>query len=309
MFTFVQLKSFIVVAEELHFGRAADRLQMTQPPLSRQIRKLEDEVGFNLFDRSKRAVALTAAGESFLKEARKLLSLAEKSKDVAQRIAEGQGGSVSVSLTAMGILALLPILIDEIEEHAPELTLEIHEMVSRDQIVSVLNGEVDVGVVRIPPEHEELESVLVHSERLFAAVSSKHRLGVSQAPLRVPSLAGEPFIRYHPVQAGFFHDLTRSVLRDTSVKVQQQVTQVHSMISLVATNHGLAFVPESATHLQMSGVVYRPIQGHQEKIVPLYAVWRRDNMNPAFRVVIKRLYSLHKRGITRRLPRQAPNSE
>lgn len=303
MFTFVQLNSFIVVADELHFGRAAERLQMTQPPLSRQIRKLEEEVGFSLFDRSKRQVTLTVAGEAFLQEAKKLLALADKSQEAAQRIAKGQGGVVSVSLTATGILALLPILIDEIEENAPDLKLEIHEMVTRDQLDSILNGHVDVGLVRRPPDHEEIESVLVHQERLVAAVSSKHPLGVTQAPLNVESLAGEAFIRYSPVKAAFFHDLMNATLQDTPVVVRQQVAQVHSVVALVATNHGLAFVPESAKHLQMSGVVYRPIAGHQQKTVPLYAVWRKDNSNPAFRVVVKRLYSMHKRGVTRQLPR------
>lgn len=302
MFTFVQLKSFVVVAEELHFGKAADRLQMTQPPLSRQIRKLEDEVGFSLFDRSKRQVTLTAAGEAFLDEAKKLLSLAEQSQIAAQRIAAGQGGVVAVSLTGMAILALLPTLIDEMEEHAPDLHLEVHEMVTRDQLVSVLNGQVDVGLVRKPPEHDELESVLVHSERLVAAVSSRHRLGVSNAPLRVADLKGEAIVRYNPVAAAFFNDLVNDILRGTPVVALQEVTQVHSIIALVATNHGLALVPESAMHLQMSGVVYRRIEGHQEKKVPLYAVWRKDNTNPAFRMVVKRLYSLHKRGVKRRLP-------
>lgn len=302
MFTFVQLKSFVVVAEELHFGKAADRLQMTQPPLSRQIRKLEDEVGFSLFDRSKRQVTLTVAGEAFLEEAKKLLSLAEQSQIAAQRIAAGQGGVVAVSLTGMAILALLPTLIDEMEEHAPDLHLEVHEMVTRDQLVSVLNGQVDVGLVRKPPEHEELESVLVHSERLVAAVSSRHRLGVSNAPLRVSDLKGESIVRYNPVAAAFFNDLVNDILRGTPVVALQEVTQVHSIIALVATNHGLALVPESAMHLQMSGVVYRRIEGHQEKKVPLYAVWRKDNTNPAFRIVVRRLYSLHKRGVKRRLP-------
>ena len=303
MFTFVQLKSFVVVAEELHFGRAADRLQMTQPPLSRQIRKLEDEVGFSLFDRSKRQVTLTVAGEAFLDEAKKLLSIAEQSQEVARRIAAGQGGVVSVSLTGMGILALLPTLIDEMEEHAPDLHLEVHEMVTRDQLVSVLNGQVDVGLIRYPPDDDELESVLVHSERLVAAVSSRHRLGVSNAPLRVADMKGEAIVRYNPVQAAFFNNLMNSILRDTPVVGLQQVAQVHSIIALVATNHGLAMVPESAMHLQMSGVVYRRIEGHQDKKVPLYAVWRKDNTNPAFRIVVKRLYSLHKRGVKRKLPK------
>lgn len=295
MFTFVQLRSFVVVAEELHFGRAAELLQMTQPPLSRQIRKLEDTVGFELFDRTKRQVTLTVAGEVFLDEARKLLAIAEKSQELARRIADGKDGVVSVGLTGMAILALLPTLLDEVEQHAPRLKVEVRELVTRDQIAAVLDGQIDVGLVRRPPEEDELESVLVHTEGLVAAISSRHRLAVTNAPLKVSDLRDEFFIEYHPVQAAFFHELVQSILRDTPVKYSQQVTQVHSVIALAASNHGLAFVPESAMQLQMPGVVFRPIAGFKERSVPLYAVWRKDNTNPAFKIVVKRLYQLHKR--------------
>lgn len=299
MFTFVQLRSFVAVAEELHFGRAADRLQMTQPPLSRQIRKLEDEVGFDLFDRSKRQVTLTAAGEAFLEEARKLLSIAERSQEMAKRIATGQGGVASIGLTGMGILAMLPILIDDLDRHAPDLRLEVLEMVTREQIAAILNGTIDVGLVRIPPQHEELESVVVHTERLVAAVSSRHPLGVSNAPLDVADLAGESLIEYAPLQAAYFHDLVNATLRGVPVTFRQQVAQVQSAVALVATGSGLALVPESAMHMQIAGVVYRPIKGLQEPIIPLHAAWRRDNTNPAFRVIVKRLYRLRKQGVTR----------
>ncbi|KAM9863347.1 Hca operon transcriptional activator HcaR [Leucobacter sp. BZR 635] len=302
MFTFVQLKSFVVVAKELHFGRAAEQLQMTQPPLSRQIRKLEDEVGFELFDRTKRQVTLTIAGETFLDEATKLLAIAEKSQELARRIADGKDGLVSVGLTGMAILALLPTLLDDIGEHAPRLKIEVQEMVTRDQIVAVLGGQIDVGLVRRPPDAPELDSVLVHTEGLVAAISSRHPLGVTNAPVRVSDLRDESFIEYHPVQAAYFHELVQSVLRDTPVHYSQQVTQVHSVIALAANNHGLAFVPESAMALQMAGVVFRPIAGFRERTIPLYAVWRKDNSNPAFRVVVKRLYQLHKRKADPRTP-------
>lgn len=299
MFTFVQLRSFVAVAEELHFGRAAERLHMTQPPLSRQIRKLEDEVGFELFDRSKRQVTLTVAGEAFFEEARKLLSLAENSQEMARRIATGQGGSASIGLTGMGILAMLPILIEELKSRAPDLRLEVYEMVTRDQIASILSGSIDVGLVRTPPQHDELESVLVHTERLVAAVSSKHPLGVTNAPLNVDDLAGESFIEYAPREAAYFHNLVNSTLQGVPVTFRQQVAQIQSALALVATNYGLAFVPESAMHMQMAGVVYRPIAGLQDPIIPLHATWRRDNSNPAFRVIVKLLYELRHRGVTR----------
>ncbi|WP_449278914.1 LysR family transcriptional regulator [Leucobacter sp. GX24907] len=299
MFTFVQLKSFVVVAEELHFGRAAERLRITQPPLSRQIRRLEEEVGFSLLDRTKRQVTLTVAGTAFLEEARKLLSLADRSQDMAERISTGQSGVASIGMTGTGILAMLTLLIDDLNEHAPELELEVLEMVTKDQISAILNGTIDVGLLRTPPNHDELESVVVHTERLMAAVSSRHPLGVSTAPLDTRDLAGEVMVDYAPAQGKYLHDLVKATLRDVPVTFRQQVTQVQSALAFVVANSGLAFVPESAMHMQMVGVVYRPIAGLQDPIMPLHAAWRRDNANPALRVIVKRLFQLRKRGVTR----------
>ena len=133
----------------------------------------------------------------------------------------------------------------------------------------------------------------------MAAISSKHPLGVTNAPLRVAELRDESFIEYHPVQAAYFHDLVKSILQDTPVRYRQQVTQVHSVVALVASNHGLALVPESAMHLQVSGVVYRPIADFQERSIPLHAVWRSDSTNPGFKIIVKRLYRLHTLGVRR----------
>ena len=283
MFTFDQLQSFVVLADELHFGRAAERLNMTQPPLSRQIQKLEGELDFALFDRTKRAVSLTAAGRVFQAEAQKILSIADASRSMAKRIAEGAAGEIKIGITATGIMELLGEILARLDEHAPELTVDIQEMVSQDQIAALLRGAIDIGFVREIPESAELESLLVRQEPLIVAISSRHRLGVTSRPLRVAELEGERVLTYSPDQARYFRVLVETVLAAVTTRPSQEITQVHSMLSLVAANKGIALVPQSAARLRMSGIVYRPIAEHPDPKVKLRAVWRRDNSNPVFR--------------------------
>lgn len=283
MFTFDQLKSFVVLADELHFGRAADLLNMTQPPLSRQIQKLEAELEFALFDRSKRAVSLTAAGRAFHAEAQKILSMADASRSMAKRIAEGAAGEIKIGITATGIMELLGEILARLDERAPELTVDIQEMVSQDQISAVTRGAIDIGFVREVPRSAELASLLVRQEPLIAAISSRHDLAVTSRAVRVAEFEGERVLTYSPDQAHYFRVLVDSVLAPVHTQPSQEITQVHSMLSLVAANKGIALVPKSAARLGMSGIVYRPIAEHPDPKVKLHALWRTDNSNPVFR--------------------------
>jgi len=283
MFTFDQLKSFVVLADELHFGRAAELLNMTQPPLSRQIQKLEAELEFALFDRTKRAVCLTAAGRAFHGEAQKILSMADASRSMAKRIAEGAAGEIKIGITATGIMELLGEILARLDEHAPELTVDIQEMVSQDQVAAVTRGAIDIGFVREVPRSAELESLLVRQEPLIAAISSRHHLAFTSRAVRVAEFEGERVLTYSPDQAHYFRVLVDSVLAAVRTQPSQEITQVHSMLSLVAANTGIALVPKSVARLGMSGIVYRPIAEHPDPKVKLHAVWRADNSNPVFR--------------------------
>lgn len=283
MFTFDQLNSFVVLADELHFGRAAERLNMTQPPLSRQIQKLEAELDFALFDRTKRAVSLTPAGRAFQREAEKILSIADASRSMAKRIAEGAAGEIKIGITATGIMEMLGEILARLDEHAPQLTVDIQEMVSQDQISAVQRGAIDIGFVREVPVSAELESLLVRQEPLIAAISSRHRLGVTSRPLPVAELENERVLTYSPDQARYFRVLVDTVLAAVPTTPSQEITQVHSMLSLVAANKGIALVPQSASRLRMSGIAFRPIAEHPDPKVKLRAVWRADNSNPVFR--------------------------
>jgi DNA-binding transcriptional LysR family regulator len=280
MLSLEQVRSFTVVAEELHFGRAAERLKMTQPPLSRQIQKLERAVGVTLLERANRSVRLTPAGAAFLVEARRLLALAEVASGSARRIAEGWAGRLAIGFTATVALQVLGPLLRQIDERLPGVEVMLSEQVSAGQLAALQDGRLDLGLVRLPPRGDEYATRRVHRERLLAAVPAEHRLGASTEPLPVSELDGLDMITYSLTDSKYFHDLVTTVLANVYVRSTHRVTQVHSMMALVAASRGAAIVPASAAHLRMDGVVLRPLAGWDREVVELRAVWRQDAQNP-----------------------------
>lgn len=280
MFTFEQLRSFVTLADELHFGRAAERLNMTQPPLSRQIQKLEQELGFALFERTSKRVELTRAGVVFVIEAEKLLTMASASSAMAARIARGAAGQLRIGITASGTLALLGELLEGMDSVAAGVEVTVDEMVSHAQIAAVERGGIDLAFVRSQPERPGLASRVILREHLVAAIGRRHPLAVTSRALAVEELASQPVLRYHPTEAEYFRVLVAQTLADVVTRPSQQLTQIHSMVALVAANQGIALVPESAKRLGMQGVVFRRIKSARA-VVETRAVWRLDNANPA----------------------------
>src|SRR5579863_3120463 len=185
-----QLRCFVAAAEELHFGRAAARLNMTQPPLSRQIQVLEHIVEATLFDRTSRSVRLTPAGRSFLPEARRILKLAESASQVARRIAMGKTGSLKLGYTAAAAYGYLPELIAACRARLPEVDFSLKEMVSGDQLEALTSGQIDAGLLRPPIGRPELATRRVLAEPLLAAIPRKHPLA-SAATLSIKDFDGQ----------------------------------------------------------------------------------------------------------------------
>jgi DNA-binding transcriptional LysR family regulator len=158
VFSLARLSCFVAVAEELHFGRAAERLHMTQPPLSRQIQQLENELGVQLIDRTTRTVTLTPAGVAFLPDARRILQLAEGAAQTVKRIPAGDLGTVVVGFTAASAHAVLPRLLETAREKLPDVKLDLREMVTAAQIEGLMTGELDLGMARPPLKRPGLVS-------------------------------------------------------------------------------------------------------------------------------------------------------
>jgi DNA-binding transcriptional LysR family regulator len=286
MFTLDQVRAFVVVAEELHFGRAAGRLGMTQPPLSRQIQKLERAVGVQLLERDNRKVALTTAGDAFLQEARRMLALAAGALEQAHRISAGSAGTVRIGFTATSAFGVLTSLLDVVAEASPRIHLELFEMVTREQITKLAAGELDLGLARPPFDNSAFASRLLHREELLLAVPSGHRLGDDDRPVSPDQLVHEPLIMYSPLEAQYFYDLVVRLLPIPVENVVHAVSQVLTMLWLVAGGRGIAFVPASAALLGIPGVTFRPIEGLTGQPVELHLIWGRDARNPALRTVL-----------------------
>jgi DNA-binding transcriptional LysR family regulator len=285
MYSLDQLRGFVAVAEELHFGRAAARLNMTQPPLSRQIQKLEKSIGVQLFERDNRGVALTAAGSVFLADAVKLLELADAAPSLARRVSSGSAGSVRIGFTAASTFGLLGALLNEISGALPDVEIDLREMVTREQTASLISGEIDLGLARPPFDEELFDSRLLYREPIMVAVPLGHRLTLLDRPVTTEDLQGEDLIMHSPTQARYFYDLVISLVSSHRTFVHT-VSQILTMIFLVAAGRGIALVPQSATVLGIEGVEYIELGGLETDPVELHAIWRRDARNPALHRVL-----------------------
>lgn len=281
MFDLSQIRCFVAVAEELHFGRAAQRLHMTQPPLSRQIKLLEHIIGATLLERTSRSVRLTPSGRSFLPEAKRILKLAESAAEVARRIAQGKVGSIKIGYTAVTAYSFLPRLVTACLAQFPEIDLSLKEMVSGDQIEALATGQIDIALLRPPIQRPEFESALVASESLLAAIPEANELS-RKRKLSLLDFDKQPFVMYSPHESRYFHDLLVTLFSKAQAlpRYVQHLGQIHSIMALVRAGLGCGIVPESAASLHFEGVVLRPLDLPEATSVDLYVVWRRDTDHP-----------------------------
>jgi DNA-binding transcriptional LysR family regulator len=280
-FTLEQLRGFVAVADELHFGRAAARLRMTQPPLSRQIQKLERNVGVQLLERDNRRVVLTPAGTAFLVEARRLLALAQAAPTLARRVSSGSAGLVRIAFTAVAAYSALGDVLTVLARELPDVDVDLHEMVTRDQVQAVLNEEIDLGLARPPFDDQTLESRSLRRETLVVALPTGHRLLALGRALDGADLAGEPMIMYSVAKARYFYDLVVGLIPVTHENVVHSVSQILTMVWLVAAGRGIGVVPASATRLGIAGVEYVPLHTPVRDPVELNTLWLRESRNPA----------------------------
>ncbi len=293
-----QLRYFVAVAEELHFRRAAERLHISQPPLSQQIRGLEEELGLQLLARTRRRVELTAAGEAFLRDARALLGELDGAVANARRIDAGQTGRLRISFVGSALLSIVPGTVERFRAVRPGVEIELRERSTVDQLRAVRAGVVDVGLVRPPTEDDDsLRVVTVLRERTVAALPAGHVLaGLRRVPLR--RLAAEPLVLFPRDQAPGFHDLLIGALAGAGgpgatrgpgagpgpglgpglgpgPRVIQYAPEMTTIIGLVAAGIGVSLVPASVSRLGLDGVTYRPVSGAPRS--ELVAVTRADD--------------------------------
>lgn len=281
MFELAHVRSFVMVAEELHFGRAAIRLRMTQPPLSRQINALERQLGTRLFDRSNRLVRLTPAGRVFLPDARHLLRLAEGAKELVGRAKLGEAGRLAISFTASAGYDFLPAVLQRLRARLPGVGYSLREMVSVDQLDALDARLVDLAFLRPPVRRPGLESRRVLREPLVVGAPSSHRLaGLARA--EIADLANEPLITYSSSEGRYLSGMVSHLFDGAGVAPDyvEAVGQVHTALALVRAGLGIVIAPVAARQLHFSGVSMVPLVVPSGFTVDLHTAWRTDNDNP-----------------------------
>jgi len=270
------LRYFVAVAEELHFGRAAQKLGMAQPPLSQQIRRLEQELGVLLLQRTKRRVQLTEAGRAFLEEARKTLSQAERAVEAAQRAGRGEVGRLTIGFLGAATYSLLPSILIAFRHRYPDVEVELHELKTSELIQALRERRIQVGFVRLPVEDELLVVEPITREELLVALPVRHPLA-SRAHIGFGDLAQEAFLMPPRQLAPSFHEQVLDLSRQAGFtpKLGAEAIQLQTIINLVAAGMGVTLVPESVQILAGRGVVFKKLP-HPPPMVEIAVAWRRD---------------------------------
>lgn len=275
-----QVRSFIVVASELNFSRAARRLNITQPPLSRQIKLLEEQLDVTLFERNSRRVVLTPAGLAFLAEAQKLLEQGNTAVTVTRRAARGSAGSVKIAFVGAATYSFLPDFISQVRALAPQIELELVQMETAEQLQSINAGDIDLGLSRPLTGSHHLASICVAREPMMLAIPRTHPLAAKRRPA-LNALNGEPFIMFSP-PARYLHEKLTRLMTESGItpRIVQSMTHSQAILSLVSAGIGLAIVPAGTQNACFDNVVFRAMDLREECMAELHAIWSPDNRNP-----------------------------
>lgn len=269
------LRYFVAVAEELHFGRAAHRLGIQQPPLSQQIKYLESELGHPLFVRSSRSVVLTAAGRELLERARRTLSRVEEDLKAVRRIGRGELGTLNVAFAGSSMLTVLPDVVKYYRRNFHEVHLRLLEMVTAEIIEHLRDGSVDLGFLRDPGMQEGLLIETLFREPFVAVLPSRHRLA-DQKTIAVAKLKDEPFVFYRRNMGPVAYDRTINLCKRAGFEPQivQDTPQWPTALRLISAGLGISIAPGCVSKIGMQGVVFRKL-GARDAFTEI-ALGRRD---------------------------------
>jgi len=280
------LRYFVAVAEELSFTRAAARLNMAQPPLSQQIRRLEARLGVTLFRRTKRRVELTEAGRAFLRQSYQAIQSVEQGIVLAQRADRGEIGRLAIGILVYVSYTLIPPILREFRAKFPEVHVELRFLTNALQIAALQSGQVDICFVRPPIDDPDISSKLISRERFILAMPATHPLAGKTA-VSIKQLRNDPFIMYvRELGPTFYSSLLQFCAKaGFSPKIALEVSQINAAVGLVGSGIGVALVPQSMNQLHFDNVVYRPIVERAPNVDVLLA-WQAGRPSPLVKAFI-----------------------
>jgi len=252
------LRYFVAVAEELHFGRAAKRLGMSQPPLSQQIKNLERDLGVELFRRTKRSVQLTSAGQAFLDRTQHILKGVAQSSEVARRAARGEFGKLDIGYGPCADLQILPRLMRRYARTHPKVDIRLYPLSGPQQAEALKAGTIDVAILELPPKGKAFVLEGVVREPLLLACPQDHPLA-RQAPVRMRDLEGVPYVHLARQYAPMYYDLILGFAGEVGValNVVAEAAHLYDALTMIASDLGVSLLPESIRNLRRTGVIYR----------------------------------------------------
>ncbi|RUR35391.1 LysR family transcriptional regulator [Vreelandella populi] len=285
--TFRQLSYFLVLSEELHFGRAAQRLHISQPPLSASLRQLEGELGVKLLERSSKRVELTPAGEAFQHQARRILGQLKDSQELVQRIAASASGLVRVGFTPAMLFRGLPEVITNMKTHYPGIDIQLTERNSAQQVDAVVEEKLDIGFIHSMPLPEGIESLVLSDESFLCCLPAHHPLA-AQRTIAIKALANEPIIIFGRELAPHYYDRIISLFHheDVDPYICHEVSHWLTILALVANAMGVALVPQSLAKAGFINVRFLPLEdvttSHQS-----HCIWRGDMLYESRDLLLK----------------------
>jgi DNA-binding transcriptional LysR family regulator len=284
-----QMKYFVTIAEELNIGRAAKRLHLSQPPLTRQLQHMEEEIGVPLFTRTRLGVELTGAGQVLLEEARQILALTDRARERAALAGHGRLGRLDIGVFGSNVLALPPLLSRFRSKH-PLVDIVVHTMSKVGQVDALREKKIAAGFNLLGSKLVDIASDVVHVEPLMLAIPEGEAIA-RRTTVSLASLAGLPLVVYASGPRPNLMDVVFGLCREEGFqpRLAQEVVDSVTAIALVAAGFGVCLVPRSATHLKLPGVVYRAIARKPAATVELHCIYRHDETSPLARSFVAEL--------------------
>lgn len=289
------LRYFICVAEEKNIGRAALRLHISQPPLTRQIQQLEEQIGVQLFKRTNRGVELTDAGRVLYDDARAILGMTERAVERSSKAAQGLLGRVDVAIFGSGIFGAIPRLMRAFREAHPEVSIFLHNMVKDEQIDALRHGRITLAFNRLMRPVDGLVSEVLLTEQLYVAIPTDSPL-VGRTAVSMTELEQVPLVLFPTGARPSFIDRVHEMCRACHFTpvVAQEVGDVVHAVALVATGFGVTLVPQSATSMALPGITYRPLHHPTGSQVDLCCIYRDDDQSPILQSLLASMRSAAK---------------